>query len=64
MTSVVDDNSGFLPLMYVCLRRTISLTIYIYIYITDNCWYCLCCCRRGLNPPHRVKSISMASFSA
>jgi Arf-GAP domain and FG repeat-containing protein 1 len=23
-----------------------------------------CCCRRGLTPPHRVKSISMATFTA
>ena len=35
-------------------NHVFTFSIYIFIIIS---------CRRGLNPPHRVKSISMASFT-
>lgn len=36
---------------FICLTHSLSLSIFVYFH------------RRGLTPPHRVKSISMATFT-
>lgn len=41
----------------------ISKFIWLIIYVFTLVRFCVYLCRRGLTPPHRVKSISMATFT-
>lgn len=55
----MDKRNGNRKVLNWRIRQNLNIKEILYC----KKWYCFFFCRRGLTPPHRVKSISMATFT-